>query len=382
MSYQQCYPSDWTLLVLSPTFDTPSDAPIALGYALSLVFFGILFVQAFIYHTRFPEDQPWIKAYVWSVVFLEWLSCAFGLYGLWMGSEMHCLSCIPFALPNLNVVGGTDGNPTVAIVKAAQWSWIATAVLTGLISFMVHGFFCWRIRVIGKHIYVPIFVMAVRMKCYCIVDCSLSMIHLWQISLAQFALIVIAGNGPLVNESMYRYLWLGGSFICDIVITFETTRLLFRRKSEPGFRETRSLVLKLVKLTIETGMVTTIAILLEFLLAWFLGPTDHLAVYFSISRLYANCLLATLNARLVISKDSTHVQQVSTALFVAPNVSVASERLDLSIRRRNAVVAPSSDIDIDTPSFHLSTEVLDLSGAECAEGSYKNVSSSVFSLAG
>ncbi|KAH7906997.1 hypothetical protein BJ138DRAFT_1161216 [Hygrophoropsis aurantiaca] len=347
-SNETCYPSDWTVIILSPNYGMPSDAPIVFGYAISFGLFGILFVQTFIYHTRFPNDTLSMKIYVWFVVLLECLSCAIGLYSLWMASEMHCFSCIPFALPNVNI---SNVDATVAIVIAAQWSWLALAALTGLISFMVHGFFCWRIHVIGKSIYLPIFIMLV--------------------SLTQFGLIVVAGNGPLVDDLIYRYLWLGGSLVCDVLITCETIRLLLKRNSASGFKETRSLVVKLIKLTIETGMVTTVAVLLELLLARFLGPTDHLAVYFSISRLYANCLLATLNARLVIARGSSHVQQVSTALFAAPNTSSRSEHIDLPIRRRNSLwtTVPSQSGLVAPSSFEISDDALAPNNIERAETS-------------
>ncbi|KAH7918657.1 hypothetical protein BV22DRAFT_1024228, partial [Leucogyrophana mollusca] len=286
----------------------------ALGYAISLGLFGILLAQMFIYHTRFPGDSSWMKAYVWFIVLLECLSCTLGLCAIWIGSEMHCLLCVLTTWLSPEVEG--------------YW-WMGLSVLTGLISFLVHGFFSWRIWVIGKSLYVPILVMAV--------------------SLAQCLLVIIS----IVSDAIFSC-WLGGSFICDVMITFETTRWLLKN-SRTGFRETHSLVLKLVKLTIETGMVTTVAILFELLLFRFLGDFVHLSVYFSISRLYANCLLATLNARLVISRDSTRVHQVSTALFVAHNANSASERHELPVRRRIAGrLSPSPDPDTWAPSPRVS----------------------------
>ncbi|KAG8221286.1 hypothetical protein J3R82DRAFT_1452, partial [Butyriboletus roseoflavus] len=65
-----------------------------------------------------------------------------------------------------------------------------------------------------------------------------------------------------------------------------------RSKSE--FRSTQSLSRKLIKLTIETGLVTTTAAVVELVLAIAYRVTlYHLAIY-------ANCLLATLNARLIL----------------------------------------------------------------------------------
>ncbi|KAF8839097.1 hypothetical protein BDN67DRAFT_800735 [Paxillus ammoniavirescens] len=145
---------------------------------------------------------------------------------------------------------------------------------------------------------------------------------------------------------------------CYLIVTIETTRLLFQRKAGSSFKDTRDLVTKLIRLAIETGAAT----LLQFLLSQ-LNRTQGLPSYpedggvliinpggsavqlsmhasdspfersalmdlsfYSISRLYVNCLLATLNARLFISKDSIRVHQVSTILFDVPSLSGVSER--------------------------------------------------------
>ncbi|KAF9243152.1 hypothetical protein BU15DRAFT_72346 [Melanogaster broomeanus] len=120
-------------------------------------------------------------------------------------------------------------------------------------------------------------------------------------------------------------IWMIANFVCDLIITIVTTRLLFLRGATSSFKDTRGLVTKLIRLTLETGAVTTVAMLLQFLLSWFGHDVDQLSVFYSISRLYANCLLATLNARLVISKDSTRLQQASTVLFDVPTSTIVRD---------------------------------------------------------
>jgi len=133
---------------------------------------------------------------------------------------------------------------------------------------------------------------------------------------------------------------MSANFLCDLILTIQTSRLLFRRGATSSLKATRGLVRKLIKLTVETGAVTTAAILLQFLLSLHrnnpisVGTTVvnlppsvvQLSVFYSISRLYANCLLATLNARLIISRDSTRVHQVSTTLFDVPPSTVVPKR--------------------------------------------------------
>ncbi|KAF8839099.1 hypothetical protein BDN67DRAFT_799552 [Paxillus ammoniavirescens] len=287
--------------------DLPSDVPVALGYALSILLYGILVVQTFIYHTRFSKDSNWIRIYVWIVSGLETLSFAFALYDMLRGASIHCLSCIPLSL---------------STPLSSHWTFGSISILTGLISLMAHGFYSWRIRVIGRSWYVPIFVM--------------------MISLMQCIILVIGAiHGNLILGSLgIPDIWMGANFLCDLTITIETTRLLFRRGAMSSLKDTRGLVRKLIKLTVETGAVTTVAILLQFLLSLHrnnpisagttvvnLPPSVvQLSVFYSISRLYANCLFATLNARLIISRDSTRVHQVSTTLFDVPPSTIVSKR--------------------------------------------------------
>ncbi|KAF9243156.1 hypothetical protein BU15DRAFT_72349 [Melanogaster broomeanus] len=149
-------------------------------------------------------------------------------------------------------------------------------------------------------------------------------------SLVQFTLLGLMSiaTGSVGNSNVITDIWMVASFVCDLIITIETTRLLFLRGAASSFKDTRGLVTKLIRLTLETGAATTVAMLLQFLLSWYSnrgGVALELSVFYSISRLYANCLLATLNARLVISKDSTHVQQAATVLFDAPTLTTVRD---------------------------------------------------------
>ncbi|KAF8839117.1 hypothetical protein BDN67DRAFT_970635, partial [Paxillus ammoniavirescens] len=219
----------------------------------------------------------------------------------------------------MSVTPPTPAGSSTSLI--ASWrSFEVISILTGLISLMAHGFYCWRIRVMGRSWYIPIFVMMT--------------------SLVQCILLGLGtmSSGLLRGPPWLKWIsdiWMIANFVCDLIITIETTRLLFRHGATSSFKDTRGLVRKLMKLTIETGAVTTVAMLLLFLLSWsdqmrgtssisdseddglWIPSTSglQLSVFYSVSRLYANCLLATLNARLVISKDSTRVHQVSTILF-------------------------------------------------------------------
>ncbi|KAF9243170.1 hypothetical protein BU15DRAFT_43310, partial [Melanogaster broomeanus] len=257
----------------------------ALGYALSILLYGILIVQTFVYHTRFSKDPKWIRIFVWILFGLETLSFAFALYEMLQGASLHCLSCIP-----LSWISDT-------------WSFEAISTLTGLISFMAHVFYCWRIRVMGRSWYIPIFVI--------------------MISLLQ---CILLGLRSMVVFLSINVTWMIANFVCDLIITIETTRLLFLRGAASSFKDTHGLVTKLIRLTFETAAATTAAMLLQFLLFWFgQGVIDISIDGFTKGVGYANCLLATLNARLIISNDSTRVQQASTVLFDVPTSTIVRD---------------------------------------------------------
>ncbi|KIJ66041.1 hypothetical protein HYDPIDRAFT_110173 [Hydnomerulius pinastri MD-312] len=288
-----------------PISEMPSDEPMALGYAFSILLYGVLIVQMFIYQTRFSRDSVWIRAYVWAVFMLETASVGLVLYSLDIGAKVHCLVCVALGL-----------------FEPYYWAVSIIYILTGIISVMVHGFYCWRIFVMARSWYIPVFVM------------------LTSVAQCVFLNLGSMGYSMLFGLNLRSDLWMIGSFVCDLVITIETIRLLFRQGGKSTFKETRGLVMKLIKLTLETGAVTTAAMLFLFVLTWYdearlptfakghITPEstyNELYIFYSISRLYANCLLATLNARLVISNDRVEVHQVSTILFDVPLRTLASE---------------------------------------------------------
>ncbi|EGN92935.1 hypothetical protein SERLA73DRAFT_163776 [Serpula lacrymans var. lacrymans S7.3] len=227
-----------------------------------------------------------------------------------MGSAFFFLESLSFRVVYPFSCGGYS--PTVEPV----WSFVGLSALTGLmglVSSMVHGFFCWRLWVISKSLIVPCVVMTISLlQCIMVIYEAIGSAIVGVIySLPTDSL----GGTPTAWGS---YLWLGGSLVCDVIITVQTTRLLFRNKSASEFKKTKSLLTKLIKLTIETGMVTSVATLVELIMAVKLSAYYHFLIFYSLSKLYANCMMATLNARLVLSRDTDQLQ-VSTTIFEAPH---------------------------------------------------------------
>ncbi|KAG8216352.1 hypothetical protein J3R82DRAFT_6431 [Butyriboletus roseoflavus] len=79
------------------------------------------------------------------------------------------------------------------------------------------------------------------------------------------------------------------------------------RPSETRFITTgsKSILVKLTRFTIETGLVTTVATLVELILRYTSRTwMSYIAVFYVTSKLYSNCLLASLNHRLILRNKS------------------------------------------------------------------------------
>lgn len=262
--------------------DTFDEGPFVIGYTCCFTLMGILLVQCVIYFSRFPKDRIWTKVLVSVIMLLETIITVFAFHGFWIGATQNG--------SNLSwvVAVGIGGQQ---LAPDPLWSFIALAPLTGLVSSLTHGFFCWRIWAVSKSIIVPVLVM--------------------MLSLVQLAMVtyggVVYGLVPDINIDhpmpFYVPVWLVGSLVCDSVITVYMTLSLVQCNEKSGFKHTKSLFAKLIKLTIETGLVTTTAALIELVLAIAFRVTMyHIALFYIISKLYANCVLATLNSRISLNR--------------------------------------------------------------------------------
>ncbi|KAF9223929.1 hypothetical protein BS17DRAFT_126281 [Gyrodon lividus] len=281
-----------------------SDVSFAVGYLLNFGLLGVLSLQVFIYATRFRRDPRWLHLAVFLVFFLEVFNSALVIYSVIVGARIRCLSCLITGQRNY-VLNGVSMSETLSI-----WGFQALCVLTGSSSSLVQAFFAWRIWVLGRSIWIPTVVMVVSLgQCVTLMTGGI-------LSSTDPDLGVFDTDGAVI--------WLIISATCDILITARTIQLLFRGQGGSHCKDTQSIIHKLVKLTIETGLVTVFATILEFLLAQTSGIAHH-AVFYFLSKLYANCFLATLNARLVIhGAGRRHHTGVASAILEPEDIQLST----------------------------------------------------------
>jgi len=220
--------------------------------------------QAFLYYTRYLSDRPWFRYLVLYLVLTEtanWV-CDVGL--------IYEPLIIRYATPEALLVS--------PILLRAD------AVLTVLISTPIQLFIAWRVRVLTNSLILPSMIGALAIVSFGggISVTTIVTLHPPFADFPQFHPEVIT--------------WLVSSAACDVVLTSSLVYSLRMRKT--SIVSTDPYINKIIRLTIQTGLITTTAALLDMILYITLSKTTLNFIFdFPLSKLYSNSLISTLNAR-------------------------------------------------------------------------------------
>ncbi|KAF9493784.1 hypothetical protein BDN71DRAFT_1060429 [Pleurotus eryngii] len=107
--------------------------PLALGYMLGFLLFGVLVTQISFYATHFPNDARIIKVVVWTAGLLEALFTVFTVVAGW------------------NNFGTNWGD--MDTLQEFHWSWLVLPLISGPVTFATQTFFAWRIARISAKIW-------------------------------------------------------------------------------------------------------------------------------------------------------------------------------------------------------------------------------------
>lgn len=263
--------------------------PLLLGGLFSFCLYGISIVQLYIYYLSFPGDMLWIQITVYMLFVLDTFQSTVTCALTW--SAM----CSGWGRPEALEVPG--------------WGFSAIPAVSGIVSAWVQCFFAWRIYVLGKWRLIPVAIV--------------------MLALAQASGGLAAGIRfvPLkfVTELHVVYpmvcVWLGGSALVDVLVAVSMVYLLYAaKKNADGNNRTERMLTRLIRMTVETGVVTAAAASLD--LGLFLGFRNnnlHTLLAFMLCKLYTNSLMASLNSRsrLFKANPTTHFGSASQADSIA-----------------------------------------------------------------
>ncbi|KAH9053817.1 hypothetical protein EDB87DRAFT_156385 [Lactarius vividus] len=280
-----------------------------LGALWNWTLYGVLVVQTYVYSYNFPGDTTLFKLLVYSVFLVETLQTALS------GADLYHWFISSF------------GN--MEYLTAPYVSPFDVPIMGSIVALTVQSFFMYRIWVLGG-----------RSSWFlCLFIC------LW---LRFMGASIRTVHKKFASGRMLKVLaltWVGGNALADSLIAGSLLFYLSRRGRESGHFSDHALS-KMVRLTIETNVLTTIVGIVALLIVaifpdkpWFTCPT---AIF---GKLYSNTLLVSLNNRVSIREGHrAAVRLPPMTLAPTANSQGASEIVHVELEKPSAaVVAGSSD---------------------------------------
>ncbi|ETW75679.1 hypothetical protein HETIRDRAFT_106358 [Heterobasidion irregulare TC 32-1] len=286
-----------------PNFAKTVQGPTLIGAFLNLILFGTFLVQASFYFSTHKRDHQRFRIFVAALVLLETVNSVFAMYYSYdrlvnnfgnMGAQ--AVSNWAFGIgPLTNVSKPYWPPPALPRIQPNP-----IAALQGLIALAVQTFFAWRIQVLTHSTWIVAGIVSLSViSCR---ECAARPTSLRSFPFAATAIFLVAAilvPSPTVSAAqIFRPVvitWLVASAAADTLIS--GVLVTYLRRHRTGFPDTDDVVNKLIRLTVQTGAITSIWAIAD--LAVYLGdPTAHHLIFnLALAKLYSNSLLSSLNAR-------------------------------------------------------------------------------------
>ncbi|KAI4522962.1 hypothetical protein K525DRAFT_237389 [Schizophyllum commune Loenen D] len=234
-----------------------------LGTYFNLILWGVSITQTYLYFGVYKRDRMFIRIFVGFVFLADSVQAVFTMIYMYQtlisrfGEEKA-----------LNV---------------ATWVFSTDPALTGIIGGCIQLFFAWRIFVLTKS---------------WLLLCTVALFSIGTL-LAGIGTGIAAHIVPeFANFQEFKpvvIIWLAASAAADILIA--VTLAWYLRNHKTGFESTDNYIDRLIKMTVQTGMVTAVWATIDLLLFLLDNSGNHLIFNFCLAKLYTNSLMSSLNSR-------------------------------------------------------------------------------------
>ncbi|KAF9466789.1 hypothetical protein BDZ94DRAFT_1186971 [Collybia nuda] len=258
--------------------------PLLIGTMISCGLYGILCVQAYIYHTTFPHDPYTYRIMVYIMLVLE------------------TAQTLMLVVDSVDALATHHGN--VVSLDSVRMYWFSGPILCGIVTGLGQLFFAYRLQIlIGS--WVPALVIAL------LVMCSMGA------AMTSGALLFSAGTlmGPLFEKSSMTFtIWHWTNIVCDTLIV--VCMVFYLTHHQTVFNSgLYHYINHLIRLVIETGMATAFANALCFVLYTQIKHTTCFIVpYMMTPKLYSNTMLLILNNRIGRESSMEDIDRVGTTI--------------------------------------------------------------------
>ncbi|KAF9473920.1 hypothetical protein BDN70DRAFT_885376 [Pholiota conissans] len=244
--------------------------PMLIGVFFNMILYGVLLVQTYHYYLTYKRDARWIKFLVFYLFFVETVNTACDMAMLFQPLIER------FGLPE-----ATMYFPTM---------FAAEPIVIVFVSTPIQLFFAWRINLLTKSLILSSIVTV------------LAFISLGGGIWTTYMIIKIKLFARKPELHWPALVWFLAASIADVMITAVLVLTLSKRKT--GFVATDDAISKIIRMTVQTGLLTALFAIGDVV---FFMSLPHTALNFlwdlALSKLYANCLLSTLNARLSLQES-------------------------------------------------------------------------------
>ncbi|KAK0459351.1 uncharacterized protein EV420DRAFT_1642316 [Desarmillaria tabescens] len=243
--------------------------PAIVAYLLHWGLFGTLTVQLYLYYLAFPNDRRFTKYLVYGIYVIEFAQTILVTYDAFAGFGY--------------------GFGDIEALTRMYFNWLIVPIMGAVVASIVQCFYAYRIFILSKSQIVTILVTCLSLTSA--VAAIITGTYCFE-----------AGDVTKLNNrrtSIAVGIFYGASALCDILIAICMTYYLMR--CDTGFRRTRMLLTKLIRLIIETGTVTAGVAVLDLILFFsFPHETFYGTTALVMPKLYANTFYMVLNSRIRI----------------------------------------------------------------------------------
>ncbi|KAF8162618.1 hypothetical protein B0H34DRAFT_692074 [Crassisporium funariophilum] len=227
------------------------------------------------YYLAFPKDSLRSKILVYGVYLLEVLQTV-----LTTQVGFHAFA---------------EGFGNLGSLDEIGLTWLAIPVISGIVAFLAETFYAYRIKILSGSNWVAGFIVL------------LAVIQLGGGIATAIEIKRTVYFSKLLNTRslITSGIWNGGSFLCDVTIAIFMTYYLSRGRKNSEIKQTKVLLTKIIRLTIETGTITAAIALINFSLALLPGHPPYWETVASVlGKVYSNSMMAVLNSRMSISHET------------------------------------------------------------------------------
>lgn len=246
-----------------------------IGVILNVWLYGFSCVQAYIYFSYFKKDKTFMKVFV-----------AFLMVADTLNSILDTVMLYDYVITNFG---------DKIFMNIANTTFATDPTMTGIIAFSTQCFFAWRVRKLTNSWILPVMIVTLGTASF------LSAIG------STIGVQIVKQFAEFQKFKVVVIIWLVCAAMTDILITGSLIWTL--NKSRTGFAATDDIIARLIRGTLQTGLLTSVFAVVDIILFLAFPNSLHLIPNLPLAKLYVNSLLSTLNARVMMGNRSHYTME-------------------------------------------------------------------------